>query len=660
MGLAASQARLLSITARLTHNETQSQLITNAKLRLSDKSHEASREYLESLNSEKLTYSYYNANSEVSQKDLTAGLIYTYSPLKNQYALINQSTGRIFVSPQDADNFQNTDTLEDFLDCYGLYESTDESKKYDELMDKYNQDMIEFNKEKEKYNEQMKDYDRQKAEYDAKKAEYDAKKAEYDAEFGKYMQELQKYEEAYAKWLEESGKQDLYNKFSGAVGTSDIKDGPELTGSKGCYWHALNPVDQNSASCYEHVLNHLIDFDGNHSGNNGNGGVYTTSAGEQITINSPSVGYMGGTCNDTMAEVSAAINEKDENGDYKRYCDGTDDYLGERGVKNILEQAQKDYAAGKIGETELKMYTLLSDYVDNGDGTYSVKPLKQKAIDMMYISRNWGPAISNSNPAETGEFPESMLPRDFMVSMLINFTDGDMRNLSQEPEKPEFNGVLPDPIPPFDVELPAMPPEPPRPEKPPYEITLNDRERSQWYVNLWHKMNGSESANLVKALTSEYGDVVLGDYSKEIIYTVENANKKSDRQNYEIFDENLFNNPDWLQFSLEHGTITLAHAQFTDPTVDGGKAPDIISTGITWQSIIYSTASEISFTEDSLAISEAEIKYQKITAEIQAKDKKYDNDLKKLDATHNALQTEYDSLKSVIEKNTERSFKAFS
>ena len=40
--------------------------------------------------------------------------------------------------------------------------------------------------------------------------------------------------------------------------------------------------------------------------------------------------------------------------------------------------------------------------------------------------------------------------------------------------------------------------------------------------------------------------------------------------------------------------------------------------------------------------------------------KKYDQDLKKLDTQHNALQTEYESLKNVIDKNVERSFKAFS
>ena len=46
MGLSASQARLLSITARLSDNELHSQQIANAKVRLADQTQEASTEYV--------------------------------------------------------------------------------------------------------------------------------------------------------------------------------------------------------------------------------------------------------------------------------------------------------------------------------------------------------------------------------------------------------------------------------------------------------------------------------------------------------------------------------------------------------------------------------------------------------------------------------------
>ena len=79
-----------------------------------------------------------------------------------------------------------------------------------------------------------------------------------------------------------------------------------------------------------------------------------------------------------------------------------------------------------------------------------------------------------------------------------------------------------------------------------------------------------------------------------------------------------------------------------------------------WVSIQYNTCADMVEQTDEIAIAKAEAEYQRKTTEIQAKDKKYDTDLKKLDTEHNALQTEYDSIKSVIEKNVERSFKAFS
>ena len=58
MGMSASQARLLSITTRLTNNEFRAQTITNSKLRLAEKSEEASAEYMDALNSQTLNFRY--------------------------------------------------------------------------------------------------------------------------------------------------------------------------------------------------------------------------------------------------------------------------------------------------------------------------------------------------------------------------------------------------------------------------------------------------------------------------------------------------------------------------------------------------------------------------------------------------------------------------
>ena len=54
MGMSASQARLLSITSRLSANELRSQTITTAKMSLSNRTPEASAAYIDALSSTKL------------------------------------------------------------------------------------------------------------------------------------------------------------------------------------------------------------------------------------------------------------------------------------------------------------------------------------------------------------------------------------------------------------------------------------------------------------------------------------------------------------------------------------------------------------------------------------------------------------------------------
>lgn len=56
MGMAASQARLLSITARMTDVEYKSQQISNTKIRLADESEQVAEAYTKALNKQKLTY----------------------------------------------------------------------------------------------------------------------------------------------------------------------------------------------------------------------------------------------------------------------------------------------------------------------------------------------------------------------------------------------------------------------------------------------------------------------------------------------------------------------------------------------------------------------------------------------------------------------------
>ena len=119
MGLSSSQARLLTITARLTSNEYESQQISNAKMRLATQSEQASNEYIFALNSQKLMFTTYDAQGSPVTENLTANALFSYSDLKNQYALVN-SHGQVLLPSADVKNFENSNTLSEFLSSYGV------------------------------------------------------------------------------------------------------------------------------------------------------------------------------------------------------------------------------------------------------------------------------------------------------------------------------------------------------------------------------------------------------------------------------------------------------------------------------------------------------------------------------------------------------------
>lgn len=168
-------------------------------------------------------------------------------------------------------------------------------------------------------------------------------------------------------------------------------------------------------------------------------------------------------------------------------------------------------------------------------------------------------------------------------------------------------------------------------------FAYNDNTKAQWYTNLWYRLNGQSSE---KSLEGSKGS------------------------NYSVIDEKLLNNSTWLQDSITQGTITIeksSNEEDTSSTIPDMYNPTVVNLeGINWNAVIYSSCSDITQKDDDQAIARAEAEYQQKTEEINAKDEKYQNKLKTLDTEHTALQTEYESVQSALNKNIERSFKAFS
>ena len=141
MGMSAGQARLLSITAKLTDNELRSQMITNSKLRLSDKSSEISDKYMNALNSQQLMLANYNDSGDKNYEKLTVNSLLSFSELKNQYCLVN-SYGKILALPEDIKNYENSSSLDMFLSYY--VDSTENDEYYEYLKHLYGSNYSDF------------------------------------------------------------------------------------------------------------------------------------------------------------------------------------------------------------------------------------------------------------------------------------------------------------------------------------------------------------------------------------------------------------------------------------------------------------------------------------------------------------------------------------
>lgn len=120
MGMAASQARLLTITARLADNELRSQTINNAKMRLATETAQASDDYITALNNARMMFRNVDLTGTSQTQLLTYNSMTAFSPYNTQYGLVN-SAGLLLVSEDEADIFEKSgNNLEKFLENHGL------------------------------------------------------------------------------------------------------------------------------------------------------------------------------------------------------------------------------------------------------------------------------------------------------------------------------------------------------------------------------------------------------------------------------------------------------------------------------------------------------------------------------------------------------------
>ena len=144
----------------------------------------------------------------------------------------------------------------------------------------------------------------------------------------------------------------------------------------------------------------------------------------------------------------------------------------------------------------------------------------------------------------------------------------------------------------------------------------------QYYINIFDEMQ-------------KYGYVTEADLHINQAPSAQRANVVSTG----VKDNN------WFEQGLRQGQLLLK-------TYDASKRAFVNTT--------YAEDSNIQEVEDDRRIAKAQVDYDQAQEALERKDKKIDLELKKLDTEHSALQTEYESVKSVVDKNIEKSFNIFS
>lgn len=151
----------------------------------------------------------------------------------------------------------------------------------------------------------------------------------------------------------------------------------------------------------------------------------------------------------------------------------------------------------------------------------------------------------------------------------------------------------------------------------------------------------AEFAALTPPPTSSYIKATNEDYYSNLFERMGKGYKTFAKDATE--ETALMSNPSWLQNNLLYGNVIMEKVD------SNGK----------WNQDSFRSDSNFVEKSDDKDAAKAEAKYQADSASIQAKDKRFDTQLTQINTEHTSIQTEIDSVKKVIDKNIERSFKIF-
>ena len=697
MGMAASQARLLSITSRMSDNELRAQIINNSKMRLATESSKVSEDYVAALNSATMMMSNYDVDGNSQYQKLNFNNLTAYSSQNTQYGLAD-ANGNIFVTEDDADKFRASSNIDEFLAQYGIEYSTTYFDKLTEedlettlgslgddsyLNIENIKNMYLGNDDHVGYNQGL-----QSTAY-----------AEYSELYENMIKartifEQEVYSVVRDKLFTSANWTNAYNSGNPAEKIKYLKEflGVEqkdggVNGEDYYYDWAANRNDLILANdTSQSILDILPAYVDRHDGDNSKG--YLLKDVMNITKTDDGVFKLGEALQIKFNTDEKAVFSLENNGEFilDDPIQYGDDYITKiQYVLKIGPEGDSATIPSIVDGNEVTEWTLKDQNDNNPRFILETKYYKTSTNDegeeyyeeitAMASSLVYEAQISRTN----GEQPE-VVRMDMMaynenlygnacsyintifdkindnILQIINF-DNFVENYCQDPEITSYYNN-------YVAAQKAL-------VNFIYEDGYNDTTKSIIENNRYEfedigwviaNMNMSslnpnddfsiiEDLYVLDLLFSEYGTPNFGWVDTE--NPSENAEVKAQwytnlynrmSSGYRVLEDGLASSNEWIQFALESGLVTMEQ----------------IDSSNNWQSIIYSNNSNITEVTDDAAVAKAEAEYNQAMNNIENKDKRYDMELKNIDTEHNSLQTEYDSVKSVIDKNIERSFKIYS
>ena len=688
MGMAAGQARLLSITSRMSDNELRAQLINNSKLRLATESSQASEAYTTALNEAQMMFTNYGPDNTSSYQQLTYNSLTKYNPYNNQYALAN-SSGQVLVSETDAANYVNAQgSLDRFLASYGLTQGTtyfDELSKYTDasgVVDGigYTPQELESLYMGTNGNPGYTALLESSAYYNYTKYS-DALAEEYETLVDTIWPDV---EGALI-----TGKNEDGSAYSGTV-SKVLIDGQSLADFK---TNKLDPLEgkeylntgdvessfdkfyQYIQSCgsllrgdtsntlYQNVMQILDSGKASAGHTIGNGsdvhGGPTTEYGFSLEMDGES------TCYAAVDDFYLKFT-KQTDGSWK--IDTTNVYYYNDDTEPNGYVAGNPTDGAQVTSKNLSDSTVSMTIQANGTDQVVLSGIKTSVFtsaitDMINAGKTtsedctWTSAQGGTITLGASAGEEVLLSS--ITQAYTMWTSG----LEYHIDPTAFPGT-------GDVT----------------QFVNTARDFANFLFTDASKISDSELLQLVTyedlyELMKNKGLNITDAFDQVLdLFTLENmmdlygepkiawidstdpngtgdADKKAqwytnlfermgngEKNNFKVLGNGLAASAEWIKYALESGLVTME--QVTESNE--------------WTSVMYTSVSDITEQSNDLAVTIAEAEYQKAMNKIEAKDKQYDLELKNIDTEHNSLQTEYDSIKSAIDKNVERTFKLYS